>query len=154
MRSTYLARMRRRCWRADINAASCHGSRNLRTRPGYFLWLHSPLAVRLPNDWYLNGVAVTDTKPCRGGAAPYRALSRSTSSTLCRDAWRPCCCANWTRPALQCFPVPVCGRAVCDPHGIPPSDGVWTRESRVEGRRRPKKAEVADVVAICVQTSY
>ena len=43
--------------------------------------------------------------------------------------------------------------AVCDPHGIPPSDGVWTRESRVEGRRRPKKAEVADVVAICVQTS-
>ena len=102
----------------------------------------------------LNGVAVADTKPCRRGDAPYRALSRSTSSTLCRDAWRPCCCANWTRPALQCFPVPVCGRAVCDPHGIPPSDGVWTRETRVEGRRRPKKAEVADVVAICVQTSY
>eukprot|EP00964_Phaeocystis_antarctica_P138753 scaffold103400_cov33-Phaeocystis_antarctica.AAC.1 len=44
--------------------------------------------------------------------------------------------------------------AVCDPHGIPPSHGVWTRETRVEGRRRPKKAEVADVVAICVQTSY
>eukprot|EP00964_Phaeocystis_antarctica_P069617 scaffold42330_cov97-Phaeocystis_antarctica.AAC.3 len=57
----------------------------------------------------LNGVAVADTKPCRRGDAPYRALSRSTSSTLCRDAWRPCCCANWTRPALQCFPVPVCG---------------------------------------------
>eukprot|EP00964_Phaeocystis_antarctica_P032481 scaffold18398_cov63-Phaeocystis_antarctica.AAC.1 len=43
--------------------------------------------------------------------------------------------------------------AACDPHGIPPSHGVWTRETRVEGRRRPKKAEVADVVAICVQTS-
>eukprot|EP00964_Phaeocystis_antarctica_P128466 scaffold92262_cov82-Phaeocystis_antarctica.AAC.1 len=28
-----------------------------------------------------------------------------------------------------------------DPHGIPPSHGVWTRETRVEGRRRPKKAE-------------
>eukprot|EP00964_Phaeocystis_antarctica_P094532 scaffold61234_cov41-Phaeocystis_antarctica.AAC.1 len=96
-------------------------------------------------------------QPCRRGDAPYRALSRSASSTLCRDAWRPYCCANWTRPALQCFPVPVCGPLYeCDPHGIPPSDGVWTRESRVEGRRRPKKAEVvaevADVVAICVQT--
>ena len=43
--------------------------------------------------------------------------------------------------------------AACDPHGIPPSHGVWTRETRVEGRRRPKKAELADVVAICVQTS-
>eukprot|EP00964_Phaeocystis_antarctica_P055900 scaffold32921_cov73-Phaeocystis_antarctica.AAC.5 len=37
--------------------------------------------------------------------------------------------------------------AACDPHGIPPSHGVWTRETRVEGRRRPKKAELADVVA-------
>eukprot|EP00964_Phaeocystis_antarctica_P119630 scaffold83345_cov69-Phaeocystis_antarctica.AAC.1 len=57
----------------------------------------------------LNGAAVADTKPCRGGDAPYRALSRSTASTLRRVAWRSCCCANWTRPALQCFPVPVCG---------------------------------------------
>eukprot|EP00964_Phaeocystis_antarctica_P040680 scaffold23265_cov59-Phaeocystis_antarctica.AAC.4 len=32
----------------------------------------------------LNGVAVADTKPCRGGDAPYRALSRSTASTLRR----------------------------------------------------------------------
>ena len=29
--------------------------------------------------------------------------------------------------------------AVCDPHGISPSDDVLTRETRVEGRRRPKK---------------
>ena len=32
----------------------------------------------------LNGAAVADTKPCRGGDAPYRALSRSTASTLRR----------------------------------------------------------------------
>ena len=24
-------------------------------------------------------------------------------------AWRPCCCANWMRPALQCFSVPIYG---------------------------------------------
>merc|ERR1712166_1342280 len=51
-------------------------------------------------------------------------------------------------PSAAMLPCASLWAAVCDPHGIPPSDGVWTRESRVEGRRRPKKAEVADVVAI------
>ena len=57
------------------------------------------------------GLQTQIPSPVAGGARPTVPchMSRSTSSTLCRDAWRPCCCANWTRPALQCFPVPVCG---------------------------------------------
>eukprot|EP00964_Phaeocystis_antarctica_P064191 scaffold38596_cov36-Phaeocystis_antarctica.AAC.1 len=52
----------------------------------------------------------------------------------CLVAWRPCCCANWTRPALQCFPVPVCGllhvvqAAFGDlgPRDVTPSEAIGT----------------------------
>ena len=33
--------------------------------------------------------------------------------------------------------------AVCGPDGVRPCGGVWPREMRVEGRRRPKMAVVA-----------
>eukprot|EP00964_Phaeocystis_antarctica_P126094 scaffold89825_cov37-Phaeocystis_antarctica.AAC.1 len=50
--------------------------------------------------------------------------------------------------------------AVCDLDGVWPCGGVWPREMGVEGRRRPKKAEVghcgrkieAVVVIICFRS--
>ena len=40
--------------------------------------------------------------------------------------------------------------AVCGPDGVRPCGGVWPREMRVEGRRRPKMAVVAHLyVVVC-----
>ena len=38
--------------------------------------------------------------------------------------------------------------AVCGPDGVWPCGGVWPREMRVEGRRRPKMAVVAIVYVV------
>ena len=41
--------------------------------------------------------------------------------------------------------------AVCGPDGVWPCGGVWPREMRVEGRRRPKMAVLAIVLWECNQ---
>ena len=47
--------------------------------------------------------------PVAGGTRPTVPCQDQLKHTLRLVAWRPCCCANWTQPALQYFPVPVCG---------------------------------------------
>ena len=81
-----------------------------------------------------------------GGRALYRALSLKMNLPQRQGVLVP---AMLPRPLgaahdamLACASL---WAAVCGPDGVWPCGGVWPREMRVEGRRRPKMAVVAIV---------
>ena len=93
----------------------------------------------------LNGVAVADIKHSGGGDASHCALSRCASIN-----GRACCfAAVLPRPLGASLWGAACGASLwaagCGPGGVWPYGGAWPRGMRVEGRRRPKMAEVAIV---------